>query len=319
MSATTTANNNNGPVNSDADPNLKTLVEFKKSVIDEQKGGEKKIEEINSRLEAVKKQIDEERMQLDDLRAKLKGVNEEKDVDYPKFVELRNSLIETKNKMKSFDDKVGQAKSRKDRSEMSGLTKALEQIERDIQTKKLSKDEERKLVARSKEIATKLHTLKMMHKKEGQYREISTQYDELKGRVNKIFRQKEEFGNKIGRLKESIEGLVNTRESLYEERRQVIHSVREASAKLEMIETQLNAIAFKKNRMAQAETRQKKQKEMDERRVARQEAMQERVRRDKEYQERWNTLKEAAMKKMSSGEKLTFDEMKLIFGDSAQD
>lgn len=319
MSATTTANNNNGPVNPDADPNLKTLVEFKKSVIDEQKGGEKKIEEINTKLEAVKKQIDEERMQLDELRAKLKGVNEEKDVDYPKFVELRNSLIEAKNKMKSLDDKVGQAKSRKDRSEMSGLTKALEQIERDIQTKKLSKDEERKLVARSKEIATKLHTLKMMHKKEGQYREMSTQYDELKGRVNKIFRQKEEFGNRIGKLKESIEGLVNTRESLYEERRQVIHSVREAAAKLEMIETQLNAIAFKKNRMAQAETRQKKQKEMDERRVARQEAMQERVRRDKEYQDRWNTLKEAAMKKMSSGEKLTFDEMKLIFGDSAQD
>jgi uncharacterized coiled-coil DUF342 family protein len=321
LSATTTANNNNnsGPVNPDADPNLKTLVEFKKSVIDEQKNGEKKIEEINSKLEAVKKQIDEERMQLDELRAKLKGVNEEKDADYPKFVELRNSLIEAKNKMKSLDDKVGQAKSRKDRSEISGLTKALEQIERDIQTKKLSKDEERKLVARSKEIATKLHTLKMMHKKEGQYREMSTQYDELKSRVNKIFRQKEEFGNKIGKLKESIEGLVNTRESLYEERRQVIHSVREAAAKLEMIETQLNAIAFKKNRMAQAETRQKKQKEMDERRVARQEAIQERVRRDKEYQERWNTLKEAAMKKMSSGEKLTFDEMKLIFGDSAQD
>ena len=134
MSATTTANNNNGPVNPDADPNLKTLVEFKKSVIDEQKGGEKKIEEINTKLEAVKKQIDEERMQLDELRAKLKGVNEEKDVDYPKFVELRNSLIETKNKMKSLDDKVGQATSRKDRSEMSGLTKALEQIERDIQT-----------------------------------------------------------------------------------------------------------------------------------------------------------------------------------------
>jgi uncharacterized coiled-coil DUF342 family protein len=86
-----------------------------------------------------------------------------------------------------------------------------------------------------------------------------------------------------------------------------------------MIETQLNAIAFKKNRMAQSETRQKKQKEMDERRVARHEATQERTRRDKEYQERWNTLKEAAQKKMSSGEKLTFDEMKLIFGDAGSD
>jgi uncharacterized coiled-coil DUF342 family protein len=156
----------------------------------------------------------------------------------------------------------------------------------------------------------------MMHKKEGQYREMSSQYDDLKARVNKIFRQKEEIGNKIGKLKESIEGLVNTREALYEERRQNIHTVREAAAKLEMIETQLNAIAFKKNRTAQNETRQRKTKEMEERRVARQEAIQERARRDKEYQERWNAQKEIAMKKMSAGEKLTFDEMKLIFGDS---
>lgn len=317
MSAATTTNNNGVPVQgAEQDPNLKTLQEFKKAVLEEQKQGDKKIEEINAKLEAVKKQIDEERMQLDELRAKLKGVNEEKDADYPKFVEMRNSLIEAKNQMKSLDDKVGQAKSRKDRSEMHGLTKALEQIERDIQTKKLSKEEERKLVARSKEIATKLHTLKMMHKKEDQYREMSSQYDELKARVNKIFRQKEEIGNKIGKLKESIEGLVNTREALYEERRQNIHTVREAAAKLEMIETQLNAIAFKKNRTAQAETRQRKTKEMEERRVARQEAIQERARRDKEYQERWNTQKEIAMKKMAAGEKLTFDEMKLIFGDS---
>lgn len=317
------ATNNNVSVEkgADSDPNLKTLIEFKKSVQEEQKDAEKKIEEINSRLEAVKKQIDEERMQLDELRNKLKQVNEEKDTDYPKFVELRNSLMDAKNQMKSLDDKLGSAaaKSRKDRHDIQNLTKALEQIERDIQTKKLSKEEERKLVARSKEIATKLHTLKMMHKKEDQYREMSSQYDELKARVYKIFRLKEEYGNKIGKLKESIEGLINLRESLYEERRKNIHTAREDTAKLEMIETQLNAIAFKKSRVQAAESRHKKQKEMEERRVARQEAMQERVKRDKEYQERWNSLKEAAMKKMSSGEKLTFDEMKLIFGDSGQD
>lgn len=312
------ATNNNISVSSSDDPNLKTLLEFKKGVQEEQKAGDKRIEGINSKLDAVKKQIDEERMQLDELRAKLKKVNEEKDTDYPKFVEMRSSLMEAKNQMKSLDDRVG-ARSRKERSEMHGLQRALEQIERDIQTKKLSKEEERKLVARSKEIATKLHTLKLAQKRQGKYREISLQYDELRSRVNKIFKQKEEFGNKIGKLKASIEALVNTRESLYEERRQAIHQVREAGAKLEMVETQLNAIAFKKSRMAHAEVRQKKQKEMEERRVARQEAMQERQKRDKEYQERWNELKEAALKKMSSGEKLTFDEMKLIFGDASQD
>jgi hypothetical protein len=106
------------------------------------------------------------------------------------------------------------------------------------------------------------------------------------------------------------------RESLYEERRHVIHSIREAGAKLEMIETQLNAIAFKKSRREAAEHRHRRQRETDDRRKDRQEAIQEKVKRDKEYQEKWNALKEAALKKMSNGEKLTFDEMKLIFGDS---
>jgi uncharacterized coiled-coil DUF342 family protein len=202
---------------------------------------------------------------------------------------------------------------------MHSLQRTLEQIERDIQTKKLSKDEERKLVARSKEIATKLHALKMMHKREDKYRDISSQYDQLKDHVNRIFKQKEEYGTKIGKLKDDLEKLINLREGLYEERRQVIHAVREAGAKLEMIETQLNAIAFKKSRMHAAESRQRRQKEVEDRRTARHEAIQERAKRDREYQDRWNALKDAALKKMSSGEKLTFDEMKLIFGDSSSD
>jgi uncharacterized coiled-coil DUF342 family protein len=317
---TATATNSNSG-DDELDPNRKTLLEFKGAVQEEQKTGDKRIEEINNKLDSVKKQIDEQRTQLDDYRSKLKQVNEEKDIEYPKFIELRESLIDSKNQMKSLDDKVGPiaAKLRRERSDMHNLQKALNQIERDIQTKKLSKEEERKLVARSREIATKLHTLKMIHKKEDQYRTISTQYDQLKDQVRRIFKLKEEYGTKIGRLKESLDNLINLREGLYEERRQVIHTVREAAAKLEMIETQLNAIAFKKSRVQAAEYRNKKHKEMREGRAARQEAMQERAKRDKEYQERRDALKEVAVKKMTSGKKLTFDEMKLIFGDAGSD
>ena len=59
------------------------------------------------------------------------------------------------------------SKSRKDRFDIVNLGKVLEQIERDIQTKKLSKEEERKLVAKSKEIAKKLHTLKVYTQERG--------------------------------------------------------------------------------------------------------------------------------------------------------
>ena len=83
-----------------------------------------------------------------------------------------------------------------------------------------------------------------------------------------------------------------------------------------MVETQLNAIEFRKSRIQYIEHRQRKQKEGEERRASRSGATHERTKRNKENQERWNTLKEAALKKMSNGEKLTFDEMRLIFGDS---
>lgn len=321
--ATTTAARNNNTriqnVNS-ADSNLKTLLDFKKALLEEQKTTDQRIQEINNKIESTKMQIDEERTQLDEMRNKLKQINEQKDKEYTKFMELKKSLIDIRDEMKkTLDDKGGSSatsKSRKDRFDFANLSKNLEQIERDIQTKKLSKDEERKLVARSKEIATKLHSLKIIHKKEEHYRRISSQYDALKTKMNSIFDQKNEFGNKIGALKTSLDSLLNLREELYEERRKEIHGIREIAAKLEMVDTQLNAIEFRRSRIQYSEHRQRRQKETDEKRTSRYEVSQERTKRNKENQERWNTLKEVALKKMSNGEKLTFDEMKLIFGDS---
>ena len=319
--ATTTAARNNSikSTQNDSDSNLNTLLGFKKSLVEEQRIGELKIQELNNKIEDTKKQIDEERIELENLRVKLKHINDQKDAEYPKFTELKSNLIEAKNQMKSLDEKAGPAglsKSRRDRFDLANLTKAFEQIERDIQTKKLSKDEERKLVAKSKEIATRLYALKIIHKKEDRYRNISFQYDSIKAKINGIFDLKSELGNKIGELKKSLDVLLSLRENLYEERRKIIREVREAAAKLEMVETQLNAIEFRRSRIQASEYRQRKQKESGERRESRYEVAQERAKRSKENQDRWNTLKEAALKKMSSGEKLTFEEMKLIFGDS---
>jgi uncharacterized coiled-coil DUF342 family protein len=319
---TTAARNNNNAAaqnQNSIDSNLKTLTEFKKALLEEQKNGDQRIQELNNKIESTKIQIDEERTRLEDLRIVLKQINEQKDAEYAKFMELKKSLIEARNKIKTFDEKAGSAatsKLRKERYDIVNLTKALEHIEHDIQTKKLSKDEERKLVSRSKEIATKLHTLKIMHKKEDHYRNISSRYEILKTKINSIFDQKSEFGNKIGKLKASLDTLLNLRESLYEERRKEIHGIREIGAKLEMVETQLNAIEFRKSRMQYTQHRQRKQREGEERRASRYGATQERTKRNKENQERWNMLKEVALRKMSNGEKLTFDEMRLIFGDS---
>ena len=318
---TTAARNNNAAAQNQnsIDSNLKTLTEFKKALLEEQKNGDQRIQELNNKIESTKIQIDEERTRLEDLRIVLKQINEQKDAEYAKFMELKKSLIEARNKIKTFDDKAGSAatsKLRKERYDIVNLTKSLEHIEHDIQTKKLSKDEERKLVSRSKEIATKLHTLKIMHKKEDHYRSISSRYEILKTKINSIFDQKSEFGNKIGKLKASLDTLLNLRENLYEERRKEIHGIREIGAKLEMVETQLNAIEFRKSRMQYIQHRQRKQREGEERRASRYGATQERTKRNKENQERWDMLKEVALKKMSNGEKLTFDEMRLIFGDS---
>jgi uncharacterized coiled-coil DUF342 family protein len=308
-------------MNNTIDSNQKTLLDFKKKLLDEQKNGEGKIDKINQKIEETKKIIDEERVKLEEERLKLKHTNEAKDADYTKFTELKNNLIEERKRMKTLDSKASSAgtgtgfRSRRDKYNISNLTRALDQIEKDIQTKKLSKDEERRLVLKSKEIATRLHALKVIHKKEDTYKNMAIKFDDLRGKMTKIFDQKAEIGKGIGKLKSNLDDLLNKREELYEERRMVIHLVREAGAKLEMVDTQLNAIEFKRTRLQYSSDRQRRQK--GERR-SRHEIPQDKMRKNRENQELWNSLKEVAMKKMSSGEKLTFDEMKLIYSDDSE-
>lgn len=297
------------------DSNLNTLTKFKKTLLEEQKTGEEKVESLNLSIESTKKEIDKQRMDLEDLRTRLKKVNEIKESEYTKFIELKNNLMEIRNKMKNLDEKANDSlghKLRKERFDMINLSRNLDQIEKDIQTKKLTKDEERRLVARSREMATRLHSLKMIHKKEDDYRTISIQYDKFKTKINFIFQQKSELGDKIGKLKGSLDKLLNLRESLYEERRKARSELREAEAKLEMVNTQLNAIEYRRARQASF---RKRSGNAGDKRDFKYENSQERVKRIKENLELLNTAKEAALKKMSSGRKLTFEEMKLIFGD----
>ncbi|MGB8188876.1 MAG: hypothetical protein WCE91_04700 [Nitrososphaeraceae archaeon] len=322
-SSTTTSslarNDNNVPTTQQENPvesNLQTLLEFKKMLQKEQQDGESKVQAINEKIDLTKKEIDEQRIILEDLRLNLKKINEAKDAEYPKFLELKNNLMELRNKMKTLDEKkgnLGASKPRKERFDMANLARSFDQIERDIQTKKLSKEEERKLVARSKETAVKLHALRLIHKNEDDYRNVVSKYEQLKAKITSIFNQKSEFGEKIGKLKESLEELLNLRETLYEDRRKTIREVRENGAKLDMVETQLNAIEYRRSHYSAARSR--RTRDGGERKEFKQEAMQERIKRNKENQERFNLLKDAALRKMSNGDKLTFDEMKLIYGD----
>ena len=321
--ASASATKKDSRINNSIDSNQKTLLEFKKALLEEQKNGEGQIEKINQKIEETKKIIDDERVKLEAERLKLKHTNEAIDADYTKFTELRNSLIEERKRMKTLDSKAsgtgGGFRSRRDRHNISNLTRTLEQIERDIQTKKLSKDEERRLVLKSKEIATKLHTLKIINKKEDTYKNMAMKFDDLKGKMTQIFDQKAEIGKGIGKLKANLDELLNKREELYEERRSIIHQVREAGAKLEMVDTQLNAIEFKKSRLQYASDRHRRQndRERDRDRRNKHEIPQDKMRKSRENQELWNSLKEVAMKKMVGGEKLTFDEMKLIYSDES--
>ena len=293
--------------------NLKTLLEFKNSLLDDQKNGEQVIQEINEKIEVTKKQIDEERGILEGLRIKLKEVNDVKEEEFPKFMELKELVLKARSQMKIIDERTS-TKTTRERINIKQLTKNLEQLERDIQTKKLSKEEERKLVARSKEIAIKLHAMKVMNKKEDQYRTISSQYGNLKSKINEIFDKRSEFGNKIGELKKILDTLLDSREKLYEERRKIIRDVRETAAKLEMVNTQINAIEFRKSKINSFGGK-RRSRDTHDKNYSGFQSSRERSKRSKENVQIWNSMKEQALKKMSSGEKLTFDEMRLIYSD----
>ncbi|HJU58681.1 MAG TPA: hypothetical protein VJ583_02960 [Nitrososphaeraceae archaeon] len=296
--------------------NLKTLLDFKNSLLDDQKNGEKMIQELNEKIEITKKKIDDERERLEELRIKLKEVNDVKEEEFPKFIELKDMVLKARSQLKIIDEKTG-PRSNKERINIKQLSRTLEQLERDIQTKKLSKEEERKLVARSKEIATRLHTMKIMHKKEDHFKTISSQYGNLKSKINEIFDRRSEFGNKIGELKRVLDTLLDNREKLYEERRKIIRDVREISAKLEMVNTEINAIEFRKSKIISVGSK-RRSKDSHDKSYSGFQSSKERAKKSKENMQIWNSMKEQALKKMSSGEKLTFDEMRLIYSDSSE-
>ena len=113
-SSTTTSslarNDNNVPTTQQENPvesNLQTLLEFKKMLQKEQQDGESKVQAINEKIDLTKKEIDGQRIILEDLRLNLKKINEAKDAEYPKFLELKNNLMELRNKMKTLDEKKG--------------------------------------------------------------------------------------------------------------------------------------------------------------------------------------------------------------------
>ncbi|MGZ5491809.1 MAG: hypothetical protein ACXWE6_13870, partial [Nitrososphaeraceae archaeon] len=120
--------------------NLKTLLDFKSSLLEDQKNGEQVIQELNEKIEVTKKQIDEEREILEGLRIKLKEVNDVKEEEFPKFMELKELVLKARSQMKVIDERTS-TKTTRERINIKQLTKNLEQLERDIQTKKLSKEE----------------------------------------------------------------------------------------------------------------------------------------------------------------------------------
>jgi hypothetical protein len=87
--------------------NLNTLIEFKNSLIEEQKNGETKIQEINEKIERTKKEVDNERQSLEELRIRLKEINDVKDEEFPKFMELKDQVMKARNQMKVIDEKTG--------------------------------------------------------------------------------------------------------------------------------------------------------------------------------------------------------------------
>ena len=142
------------------------------------------------------------------------------------------------------------------------------------------------MVIKSKEIATRLHALKVIHKKEDTYKSLATKFDDIRGKMNVIFDQKADVGKGIGQIKSNLDELLNRREELYEERRGVIHRVREAGAKIEMVDTQLNAIEFKRNRLQHSSERQRRyspEKKIQTRNTPRQNAQKQRKSRIMEF------------------------------------
>ena len=238
-------------------------------------------------LKALRERIREARTKRDSINKTVKLLKAERE-------DLKAWLKDYKHKLSECKEKFKVLRGRRPEGSVQTLEKQLEEIEWKIQTTPLPLREEKILVDRAKEVGAKLGVLKRITALKEEERGLRQNVRELKMKINsksevilKLASQSQEVHSEMLRLIEKADGLRMRAKSESKKLAEVKEKLRVLSEEYKSIKNEL------KRRLEEKKLREEKERREKATRLLKQ-------------------LREQASEKFKRGEKLTWEEFRLL-------
>jgi uncharacterized coiled-coil DUF342 family protein len=248
--------------------------------------------EIRKEIRELTEKINADRGTLDQYYEKISALKAQRREILSKIRDMKVKSSEVEKVLKQFEVSAPR--------EGEALNERLKKIEWKLQTERLSRDEEKQLVSNVKDLERKLKNWKKAHSTKQDLGEILGQIKILKSKLDEMNAFKAENDPEVKAKHERVAAMLNQRHELFQEIENINtelvsldEKIAKASAELDTLRNQRRSMLEGK-RSRDHESNRAKTRELVER------------------------AKGDARKKFDSGQKLSFDELKLVYADDPE-
>ncbi len=268
---------------------IDTLATQRSDMINEYRRLDQRRRDIRKEIRDFTEKINVDRKTLDEHYEKMGTFKNNRRELLSKIREIKAKSTEVEKVLKGFEKTVPKGGE--------ALNDRLRKVEWKLQTERLSRDEEKQLVSIVKDIETKLKTWKKAYSTKQELTNLLDQIKVLKAKLDDMNRSRAETDPDVRAKHERVATMLNQRHQLFQEIEDINNSLIELDANITKATQDLDAL--RGQRRNQVEGRRSRDYESNK---AKTRQLVDRARDD-------------ARKKYEQGEKLSLDELKLVFSD----
>jgi uncharacterized coiled-coil DUF342 family protein len=260
--------------------------------INEYKRLDERRREIRKQIRELTDKINSDRKSLDDYYEKLASFKSSRREILSQIRDMKTKSSEVEKVLKKFE--------KSSPKEGAALNERLKKVEWRLQTERISRDEEKQLVANVKELETKLKAWKRAHATKQDLSEITSKIRLLKKQLDEMNAFKAKNEPEVKAQHERVAVMINERHQLFQEIETINTNLVNLDQSIAKLGQELNTL--REQRRLLVDGRRSREHESNR---ARTRELVERVRDD-------------AKKKLEQGGKLSFDELKLVYSEDPE-
>ncbi|MDA4111837.1 MAG: hypothetical protein OK439_04820 [Thaumarchaeota archaeon] len=268
---------------------IDTLAAQRLDMINEYRRLDQRRREIRKEIRDFTENINADRKTLDEYYERMGTFKANRRELLSKIREIKVKSTEVEKVLKGFEKTIPKGGE--------ALNDRLKKVEWKLQTERLTRDEEKQLVAIVKDIETKLKTWKKAYSTKQELTNLLDQIKVLKSKLDEMNRFRAETDPDVKAKHERVATMLNQRHQLFQEIEDINNSLIELDTNITKATQDLET--FRGQRRNQLEGRRSRDYESNK---AKTRQLVDRARDD-------------ARKKYEQGEKLSLDELKLVFAD----